>query len=85
MSDALVVNFDDARVCEADVALLAQPSAWLNDACINFALRWAAHGLACPGNATAAAAPGVLLADPWSVVHAAAAAALQLLAATDAR
>ena len=36
--DDLVVNFEDAVIYGADLAILESPTAWLNDACINFFL-----------------------------------------------
>ena len=35
----LLLNYHDAVIYKSDIALLDSPTAWLNDACINFQLK----------------------------------------------
>ena len=56
MADAqLVLNFDDAVLTSADVRLLRDARAWLNDACIGFAFKWFARGGGAGGGADSGA------------------------------
>ena len=36
MPDKLLLNYHDALIYESDLSILDSPTAWLNDACINF-------------------------------------------------
>ena len=62
----LVLNFDDAVLTAADVRLLRDARAWLNDACIGFAFKWFARAPPPPPPGAAAPPPpgGVALVDP---------------------
>ena len=40
MSNKLLINYHDAVIYSSDLALLDNPTAWLNDACIHF---WLTH------------------------------------------
>lgn len=42
----LILSYHDALIYKSDLALLLSPSAWLNDACINFFFQWMKNRLA---------------------------------------
>lgn len=42
-SDELLFNYHDAVIYQSDLSLLDSPTAWLNDACINFYLTRLQH------------------------------------------